>query len=217
MNKSFTQTDKTMNDKAEISRVPSRARAHALFEHACAYHTLKTLLLNAAVVIAILLGTGAGNRAWGQSEVTFTKSAATPSTDATTTTPSDASKYKTYKWTVPQGVKKVKVYAIGAGGAGGNTSAKKGTAVGGGGGGGAYGASSQSVSGGRLDITVGLGKTAAAGNPSMVTYTNSDNNTTTVVQVKGGKKGSDATVNGKDMVAEAGDTCIGLQYRSGQW
>ena len=209
MNKSFTQTDKTMNDKAEISRVPLRARAHALFEHACAHHTLKTFLLNAAVVIAILLGIGAGNRAWGQTkvEVTYeTNTTEVPRTGSGTTTDPYS-----WSWAVPTGVSKVKVHAIGGGGGGGNAQSTRAldryaSAAGGGGGGGYSYVTKTTDEGSSFVIVVG-GEVSAYndGNPSYVNYL-FNAVSTEIVRAGGGSKGGNATSNGTNANGGNGGT-----------
>ena len=105
MDLSFTQAEKTMDCKTKISRVPSRARAHALFDRACVCGT-RSLILNAAVILAVLIGVGAGNVAWGQ----------TPTTLTATTSPQQIT--STGEYVAPAGYRIVKIECWGGGGSG---------------------------------------------------------------------------------------------------
>ena len=81
----------------------TRARAHAPITRTCATlaHQTKSLILNAAVIVAVMLGIGAGNAVWGQ-----------------TTLLEGTNYYSSGDYIVPEGFCITKIECIGGGGGG---------------------------------------------------------------------------------------------------
>ena len=172
MNQTFTQADKTMNCKTKISRVPSRARAHAPLLRACVRGT-RSLILNAAVILAVLLGIGAGNRVMAQQTFTVTverTSSGFSNSDQGVLTPS-GSNNGVFTYTPPVGFYISKIECVGGGGGGQGSSNS--TTRGDGGGAGAYYAiapgynvisTTSSIT--SISLTVGAHGTGGTGNSS---------------------------------------------------
>ena len=68
MEQTFTQMVETSNNNAKQPCGFTRARAHAPITRTCATlaHQTKSLILNAAMIVAVMIGIGAGNVVWGQ-------------------------------------------------------------------------------------------------------------------------------------------------------
>ena len=202
MNQSSTkQTNqmKTVN-KPSCAQTYTRARAHAPLIHACARET-KTLILNAAVIVAVLLGLGAGNVAWGQNVLKLGENLITES-DANGTV-----------YTVPANCYISKIECIGGGGGGQSYRSEDRGGRGGGGGGYSSKTFTNGQIGGTVTVKVGAGGsggtnggTGTNGGASSVTTGSS-----TWVIANGGNAGGNQNGNG----GTGGTTGGGATNRNG--